>query len=298
MGFVQTIILAIVQGATEFLPVSSKTHLAVIGKVLGIHELPLDFVVTMHVGTLVAVVAYFWKDLCGILSSPFRAKAEGGEEADATSRVPREGNPHPDPLPGGEGVTESARDQWRLLGLLALGTVPAGILGKLLEDELEPALNNLTLDGVGWLVTALFLYGASRLRGTMGLRQTGWRQALAIGFAQACALLPGVSRSGATIAGGLAVGLSRDWAPRFAFLLSVPIILAGALLKTKELLQGRASEMFDPATYGVAIVVSAIVGYLAIRLVMNSVRRGNLVYYAAYCLVLGVGAIVAGRFGG
>ena len=285
MGMLQALALAIIQGATEFLPVSSKTHLALASKLFGWGDVPLDFVVTLHVGTLLAVVVYFRRDLWAICSSPFRLGGPGVPDGGGVQAPARQ-----------EGA-ESPRDHVRLLGLLALATIPAAAAGYKLEHRLEGLLNNTMLDGAGLLVTALLLVIASRLKGTRGLRQTGWRQALLVGCAQACALLPGVSRSGSTIAGSLACGMSREWAPRFSFLLSVPVILGGAAVKVKDLLHGGASAKFDPLTYGVSALLAAVVGYLAILLVIDSIKRGNLLYFAAYCGLVGVTAILAGALG-
>jgi undecaprenyl-diphosphatase len=273
MNLLQAVTLAIVQGATEFLPVSSKTHLALTSKLLGIGDIPIDFVVTLHLGTLLAVLVYYRKDLWAIATSPFRLNAPVAE-----------GN-------------EPPRDHFRLLGLLILATIPAALAGYKLEDRIEGLLNNVTLDGLGLIATAGLLVAASRMKGTRGLAQTGWKQALAVGCAQACALLPGISRSGSTIFGSLACGMSREWAPRFSFLLSVPIILGGAAVKVKDLLEGGASPLFNPAIYAIAALAAAVVGYLAVVLVIDSVKRGNLIYFAAYCALVGVVAVVTGALG-
>jgi undecaprenyl-diphosphatase len=272
MGLLQAVVLAVVQGITEFLPVSSKTHMAIAGNLLGVDQLPVDFVVAVHLGTLIAVIVFYRRDL---LAMVLGLVGRGNTEAEETP------------------------DQFRrLFGLLILATVPAAIAGALLESRLEALLNNMLFDGIGWLAIGTLLVLANRLQGSKTLQATGPRDALLIGVAQACALLPGISRSGSTIIAGLACGLRRDWAPRFAFLMSVPIILGGALMEARHMLNGNLSVMFDPVLYAVAAAVAGLFGYLAIILVTDSVRRGNLLYYGVYCLVAGVLAISASAIAG
>jgi undecaprenyl-diphosphatase len=270
MTAIQAIALAVVQGLTEFLPVSSKTHLALTSKLMGLHEIPLDLVVTLHLGTLAAVLIFYRRDLWAILSSLW---TRGGPSA--------EGEPSP-------------RDYRRLLLLLILGTVPAAVAGALFEDRIEALLNDVRLEGAGLLVTALILFLSSRARGTRDLPRTRYLDALLVGCGQAAALLPGISRSGSTIVTSLACGLDRQWAPRFSFLLSVPVILGGAALKAHQMQGGQVSALFDPLLYALAAVIAAIVGYLAILLVTGSVRRGNLIYFAGYCLGLGLAVLLFG----
>ncbi len=268
MTLLQAVIIAIVQGATEFLPVSSSGHVALSGMLLGLEQAPLDFVVAIHVGTLISVLAYYRADLWAMVRSVL-------------------------PLGGDDPQRPVFR---RLLGYLLLATIPAAVAGLLLEDIVDTAFGDIRMVGVCLLVTAGVLALSSRLNGPRDMAQTGWRQALVVGVAQAVALLPGVSRSGMTIAGGLATGFSREWAPRFAFLLSVPVIVGGAVLEGKHVLEGDVSAGFNALTYGVAMLVAAVVGYLSILLVINSVKRGSLLYFSAYCAAVGVAAIVSDFF--
>ena len=117
-----------------------------------------------------------------------------------------------------------------------------------------------------------------------------------MGIAQTLALAPGVSRSGCTIAAGLLCGFSREWAPRFAFLLSIPVILGGTLLTLAKVMWGQASDAFDPLVYGIAVLIAAVIGYGSIVLVIDSVRRGNLLYFSIYCALVGTLAIMAAPF--
>jgi len=270
MTLLQAVLIAIIQGATEFLPVSSSGHTALAAKLLGLQQAPLDFVVTIHAGTLLSVLVYYRSDLLSMLQSLLPVR-DADEETLATRR-----------------------DYRKLLGLLLLATIPAAIAGFLLEDYVDAAFGDVRLIGGALLVTATVLALAARLNGRVELPETGWRQALTVGVAQALALAPGVSRSGMTIVGGLLSGMSRDWAPRFAFLLSVPVILGGAVLEGKNMLEGDVSAAFDPLNYGLSALVAGVVGYLSILLVTNSVKRGSLLYFSAYCAVVGIAAIISG----
>lgn len=257
-------LLALVQGATEFLPVSSSGHVALAGKLLGLEQTPLDFVVAVHLGTLLSVAVYYREDLWAMVRG-----VVAGRDAE----------------PG-------LREHRKLAALLILATIPAALAGYFLEDAIDAALGNTRAIGCALLFTALTLAVASRLGGDRALQRTGPLQALLVGIAQAGALIPGVSRSGCTIAGGLACGFSRDWAPRFAFLLAIPAIVGGTLLQVLRLVGGNGSDGFDPVTYLVGVLVAAVVGYLSIILVIDSVRRGNLLYYCAYCAAVGLAAIL------
>lgn len=270
MTLLQAVLIAIVQGATEFLPVSSSGHVAIAGKLLGLKQAPLDFVVIIHLGTLLAVLIYYRADLLAMLASllPLRVPDEERQAGRAAYR--------------------------RLFWLLLLATVPAAVAGVALEDWIDSALGSVVEVGIELLVTAGALALCARLTGASELAQTTWRQALVVGVAQALALAPGVSRSGMAIAAGLAVGMSRDWAPRFAFLLSVPVILGGGFFEGAKLLGGEAGAAFDRVIYGVSALVAAVVGYLSILLVTNSVKRGSLLYFSAYCALVGIAAIISG----
>jgi undecaprenyl-diphosphatase len=268
MSLLQALIIAVVQGATEFLPVSSKAHDMLCARLLGVQHVPVEFLITIHLGTLLSVIVFYRTDLWAMLRGIARP------------------------------VDEESRRWRRLFGLLVLATIPAAIAGVLFEDKIEGALNQPVWHGYGLLVTACLLAAASRLKGTTAIGQVSLRQALVVGCAQACALLPGVSRSGTTIVASLGMGMEREAAPRFAFLLSVPTILGGFLLEAKKVLEQGGGTGTGAGMYLLSATVSAVVGYLAILLVMNSVRRGNLLYFAAYCLAVGLAVILAGgRFG-
>jgi undecaprenyl-diphosphatase len=269
MKLLDALIIAVVQGATEFLPVSSKAHDMLTARLLGVAHVPVEFLITIHLGTLVSVVVFYRAELWAMIRGLLRP------------------------------VDEESRQWRRLLGLLILATIPAAIAGVAFENKIENALNQPQWHGLGLLVTACLLAAASRIKGTTPIGQVSLRQALLVGCAQACALLPGISRSGTTIVAGLGVGLEREAAPRFAFLLSVPTIFGGFLLEAKKVFEQGGGTAGGTGLYLLSAGVSAVVGYAAILLVMNSVRRGNLLYFAAYCLAVGLAVLLAGgRLGG
>ncbi|NSW58250.1 MAG: undecaprenyl-diphosphate phosphatase [Armatimonadetes bacterium] len=274
MNMAQALILAFIQGATEFLPVSSSGHMALGGKLVGLPQAPLDFVVATHFGTLLAVLVHYRQDLLAMVRAIIRPRGDDPEGGD----------------------TPSPADYRRLFGNLILASIPAAIAGVLLEDRIDAAFGDIRLVGLALIVTATLLAVGSRRSGPVDLPETTWKHALWVGVCQAIALVPGISRSGSTIAGGLLGGFSRQWAPRFAFLMSVPVVLGGTFFEARKLFSGGMEANFDPVIYGIATLVAGVVGYLSILLVIDSVRRGNLLYYGAYCLAVGLVAIATGFF--
>jgi len=279
MSFLQAIILAIVQGATEFLPVSSSGHLRLMAALFGWQDLPpeyFDYVIVLHFGTLVAVVVYYWQDLVAIARAIF-------------SRNSRKGAP-----------SLLGNTSGRYLALLIIvSAIPAGVVGFLWKDRIEEFFDEAGVApvGVALLITAALLFVADRIKGKAEPGQIAWYDALLIGVAQALAIVPGISRSGSTIAAGLWRGLSQQWAPRFAFLMSIPPI-AGAFGMALADLSGGADGAVQLPCYVCGFVVSAGVGYASIYLVIRSVQQGQLfVRFGIYCLILGSVSIAANLVG-
>jgi undecaprenyl-diphosphatase len=266
LEFIEAIFLGIVQGLTEFLPVSSSGHLLLGQYFLGLDQarFGLSFDVAMHLGTLVAVVVFFWQDLARMAFALLRSLRTRSLPAD----------------PDG-----------RLAYLVLASTVPAALIGYFLEDFFETAVRspwvvilNLVLVGV------LFILGEAVGRRTRTAPKLTFREAIGIGLAQAAALVPGVSRSGATITLGLFLGLKREEAARFSFLMSVPIIAgAGALQMTEVVSEGMGA--YDTLLFLVGFVSSAVVGYLAIRFFLRFVVNHSLRAFAYYRF--GLAAVVA-----
>jgi len=270
MSILQALILGLVQGATEFIPVSSSGHLVLVPWLLGWPSPSLAFDTMVHWGTLVAVMVYFWRDWRSIIAAWFR----GLKRRDWS-----------DPL---------ARMGW----LLVIGTVPAAVLGFLFESWFEalfsePVWVSMFLLGTAgllvlgeWFGTQSFAEGGAREMDSLQ-----WPHALVIGFAQAAAIAPGISRSGATMSTGLAGGLQRPTAARFSFLLSAPIIFGAGLLQLTKL-ASTPDALAQAPFLAAGFLVAAVVGYLCIWGMLRYLQRGRLYPFAIYCACLGIFCLV------
>ncbi len=255
MSFWQAIILGLVQGLTEFLPISSSGHLVLAHHFLGLAEENMVFDVAVHLGTLFAVFVYFRRDLVALVLGFFK----GG------------------PLR-------------KVALLIILGTVPAVIFGLGLKDLIEELFSSPAFVSGGLLVTSALLFLSEKLqKQSRPLEKIRWQDALLIGCFQALAILPGISRSGSTIAGGLIRGVDRDAAARFSFFLAIPAILGAAVLQLGDLGGMTAKEW---SVMGVGVIASMISGYVAIGILMAVLQRGKLYGFSIYTLVLGVGGLI------
>ncbi len=274
MPFIEAIVLGITQGITEFLPISSDGHLILVPALLGWERFGLGFDVVLHAGTLAATVAYFRHDIARIARALFSKDAEMATD--------------------------------RQLGWLVIwGTVPSVVValaaeGLVTDVESFPMTTQVTIVAIFLLVTAALLAlseflgarVARRAGGTIGTAELPLWKALTIGFAQGFAVAPGLSRSGTTIAAGLALGMDREQSARFSFLLSIPIITAALSKKLllDVMLDGGALPAWPVVLVGVA--VTALVGYAAISLLLPFVRNHSLLWFAAYTALLGAGILV------
>ncbi|HKH09532.1 MAG TPA: undecaprenyl-diphosphatase UppP [Rubrobacter sp.] len=266
LELLQAIVLGVVQGLTEFLPVSSSGHLLLGQYFLGLDQdrFGLSFDVALHMGTLVAVVSYFWRDLLRMALAFFRSFSNRDLANDA--------------------------DQ-RMAYLIIASTVPAALIGFLFEGFFEETVRSPWVVVFNFvLVGALFIVGEAVGRRTRRASKLGFGEAVGIGFAQAAALVPGVSRSGATITLGLFLGLRREEAARFSFLMSVPIIAGAGGLKVAEVLAG-GMDAAQTVLFVVGFVTSAAVGYVTIRFLLNYLTNHSLRAFAFYRF--GVAAVVA-----
>ncbi|HEY0196881.1 MAG TPA: undecaprenyl-diphosphatase UppP [Methanobacterium sp.] len=276
MDILQAIIIGIVQGLTEFLPVSSSAHLVFTPHLLGT-ESSLAFDTLLHIGTLVAVVVYFWNDIVHMFRS-FTSSL-----ADLSRGQFREG---------------LREDKFKKLAwMVIIGTIPAGLAGTLFKDFFEGLFSNIPAIGVFLIITGFLLYGSEMIsRKTAhkaGLKEMTIKNSVLIGVAQAFAIAPGISRSGATISIGLFLGLERELAARFSFLLSIPAIMGAALIQVKDI-----SNLFDVTTAATiaGVIAAAISSYLAIKVVLKLISQQNLLIFAYYCWIVGPLAIVISLF--
>jgi undecaprenyl-diphosphatase len=264
MTFFQAIILGIVQGLTEFLPISSSGHLVII-PFLFRWALPADqvfpFGVLVQLGTLLAVIIYFRKDLWNILRAFFFGIFHR--------------KPFADP---------QARFGWYLI----LATIPAGIFGVLLKSKVEAVFQSVSWTAIFLLVTALFLFIAEKVgKRNRNLSEMNWKDSLWIGAWQAVSIFPGISRSGATMTGGLTRNYDRTSAARFSFLMSIPIMLAAGVLSVKDLLKVSNLTSFLPKL-AVGFIIAAIVGYFSIHFFLKLIAKHSLLWFAFYCVVVGI----------
>jgi undecaprenyl-diphosphatase len=266
----QACVLGILQGGTEFLPVSSSGHLVLVPWLLDWQPPSLVFDAVVHWGTALAVIIYFWRDWVSVIGAALRSLRRG------TPAEPR------------------ARLAW----LILVGTVPAALTGYLLEDFFEGLFARPVPAASFLVVTAALLVAAEqageRQRDLDGLR---WRDAGFVGLAQALAIFPGISRSGATIAAGLVLGLRREQAARFSFLLATPVILGAGLLEVADVAQaGRLSGQMGILIAG--FLAAAATGLGCIHLLIRYLRTRRLYPFAAYCAVAGCACLGRALLGG
>ncbi|MEM7406622.1 MAG: undecaprenyl-diphosphate phosphatase [Pseudomonadota bacterium] len=262
MDWLQTVTLALVQGLTEFLPVSSSAHLILAPRLLGWPDQGQAFDVAVHVGTLAAVVSYFHRELGKMLRDWLASLA-----------------------------ARRAVGHSSLAWGVFWGTFPAGLTGVLAGDQIELFLRSPLVIAAATIGFGLVLWWASvRDDGGRDEFSIGWRDVLIIGCAQALALIPGTSRSGITITAGLLLGLRATAAARFSFLLSVPIIAAAGLLHTLGLIQQGASA--DWAAVGVGALVAALSAFACIHAFLKLLERIGMLPFIVYRLILGAALVV------
>ncbi len=274
MNILHAIILGIIQGLTEFIPVSSSAHLVLVPWAFGWPAPGLLFDTMLHWGTLTAVVAYFWRDWIAVIRGFFRSLAVRG---------PWNSRPH------GRLADVDSRLAWGII----IGTLPAVVLGVLFKDFFESLFGAPAAVAVFMLVTAGILTLSERLgRRTRSLTTLTMIDAVAVGFAQAVAIAPGISRSGATIAAGLARGLKREDAARYSFLLSTPIIFGAGLKQLFDVVTGSATAGTPWGAVLAGTLAAALSGYLCIRFLLAYLRSGKLYVFAAYLVVVGVAVLI------
>jgi undecaprenyl-diphosphatase len=270
MNLLQAIILGIIQGLTEFIPISSTGHLIIAEKLMGLEQAMSPqqitaFIAVIQLGTLGAVIVYFYRDILSITLGFINGNL-------GLLHAPRD---------------SSARKAARLGWMIIVGTVPIGIVGLAAKDIIEGSLTkNFYLIGTSMIVWAVILWLAEMLgQRRRELDHAGMREAVAVGIAQVFALVPGSSRSGTTIAGALFAGMTREAAARFSFLLSIPAIGASGLLELREAMQLLSGTSMTNLI--IATIVSAVFGYLSIAFLLNYLRNHSTLVFIIYRLVAG-----------
>ena len=269
MDILQAIIIGLVQGLTEFLPVSSSAHLIFAQQALGVADVGLAFDVLLHVGTLVAVLVYFYDDILNMIKGFFLSLID---------------------LKEGKFISEIKKDPYKKLAWLTiLATIPVGVVGVLFNDIVEEMFTGLTIPAFLLLITGCLLYTSQRMNsGRIDVKNMTLKEALIMGCGQAIAVLPGLSRSGTTIAAGLFAGLDKEFAAKFSFILSIPAILGAAVFQLKDLSGGNVEIGACIAGF----VVAVISGYFAISVLLKIVREKSLDIFAYYCWIVGIVVLV------
>jgi undecaprenyl-diphosphatase len=245
----KSLVLGIIQGLTEFLPISSTGHLVLGRKLLGMGEAGLFLDTLLHFGTLIALVAVYWDDIQGLIRRPFS----------------------------------------RLGLLLMVGTIPTALIGLSFEEYFEQISKTGSTIGVEFLVTGFILMAAERWKESAQKRfeQITWTDALIIGTLQGAAIMPAISRSGLTIAGSLLRGIHKEDAARFSFLISLPAIFGACVLQGKKLLDHQVSEMVGLIPLLAGTFAAAVSGYIAVKWMIRILNKGSLKIFAYYVWALG-----------
>jgi undecaprenyl-diphosphatase len=268
MGLLEAVVLGFVQGLTEFLPISSSGHLVLVQSLFsGISESGLVFDVFLHGGTLLAVIIYFRQDLLDLLLAGINRTRSNQSKSLAEMR-------------------------FLLLGLI-VASIPAALAGFFLESQIEVFFSSQSLVAVMLCVTGIMLIGAEMLArrdrpGTNPNDGLRWWEWIIVGCAQSLALLPGISRSGSTIAAGMTVGWSRVQSARFSFLLMIPAVSGALLMKTVQIVTGGNPVALPWMTIMIGMAVAAVSGYAAIDVLLKYIRTRRLLPFGIYCILIGL----------
>lgn len=276
MTYLESVILGLVQGLAEFLPISSSGHLALLQQFFGIEEdKVLVFAVLLHVGTLISVFIVYWRDIWELII-----------ELGLTIRD----------LCTGRGLRLQERPVRKLGVMIIVGTIPTGIMGICFNDFFNSLYNSVIPIGVGLIITGFMLVIAERIgHANRGIEQMNYRNALFIGFVQGIAITPGISRSGSTLFGSLLCNLDRRFAVKFVFLLSIPSILGSAVMEAPEAFaSGVDMAQLGPILVGMA--VAAVSGLVAIKTMIKIVSNKKLSYFSYYVWVLGAAVVLYSIF--
>ncbi|OQX16213.1 MAG: hypothetical protein BWK80_40400 [Desulfobacteraceae bacterium IS3] len=271
METIQGFILGIVQGLTEFLPISSSGHLILFQHLFGLKEPELFFDISVHAGTLVAVIIFFRKELWAIIVSVIHFLSLWIKKQASFNDIQE----NPDV---------------KMAFLIIIGSVPTGIIGLLFREIAEELFSSVFIVGFMLLVTGLLLWMTRRVK-AVGRNITGFslKDALIIGTVQGIAITPGISRSGSTIAAGTLLGLNREMAAKYSFLLSIPAIVGAEILSLKDM----SFQAIDNAVI-VGTIIAGIVGYFALTLLTYIVKKGQLHIFSPYCWAIGIAALIFG----
>lgn len=251
MNVFQAVILGLIQGITEFLPVSSSGHLVLFQKLFNINQPTILFDVILHIGTLVPIIIIFWDKIFSLIKKPFE------------------------------------KYTW----LIILATLPAVIIGLFFGDAIENLFNKADFLWLAFLITGVILLLSDKISSTASSnlksdKKILFKDALIIGLMQAFAIIPGVSRSGSTIGAALICGLEKNTAARFSFMMSIPVIIGASVLELKHVFDGEINYALDFKIVFFGFISAALSGYLAIKFMLNLIRQSKLKFFAYYVFIL------------
>ena len=273
MNKLEAIFLGIIQGLTEFLPVSSSGHLVLFQQLFGLKEAELVFDVCVHLGTLVAVIAVFHREILNIMAALVRLVSSAGQRETMRRQVESDA-------------------ELKMALLIIIGSIPTAVLGLMFHSIADQLFSSSFFTGLALMVTGLLLWFTRRIKpdnkktGIEGFTKT---KAFIIGIVQGLAIIPGISRSGSTISIGLLLGIDRETAARYSFLLSIPAIVGAGALSLKDSLS-QQDPAIRLALLGAA--TAALVGYAALKVLLRMVKKGHLYVFAPYCWLIGILAIL------
>ncbi len=276
MGYIEAIVLGLVQGLSEFLPISSSGHLALLQSLFEINEdKVIFFAVLLHIGTLVSIFVVYHKDIYALIKELFLLFKD---------------------IFTGKGLRIEERPIRKLGIMIIVSSIPTAIMGLLFSDYIDKIFGSLTVIAICWIITGFILLFSEKLKNNKKeIEGMKYRNAIFIGICQGLAIMPGISRSGSTIVGSLVTGLKREFAVEFAFLISIPAILGSAILEFPKAIKAG----IEPSTIGPMIVgflVAAISGYFAITTMIKIVSKHNMRYFSYYVWIIGLGTFIYSIF--
>lgn len=254
------IFLGIVQGFTEPLPISSSGHVFILKELFNLGTNDLNFEIIVNFGSLLAILLIYKDDLIKLIKNFFLYFKD---------------------------KTEETRNDFKYCWLIVLSSIPVGIIGFTCKDLIEEKLNNIKIIGIAFLITSLFLFLVRNISGTKKEKNLSILDSIIIGLTQVVAVIPGISRSGSTLIGGLFRGLDRSTALKYSFMLYIPVSVGTTILGIKDLLElNNIHELILP--YGLGFIASFVVSFFTLRWFMGVVKKGNLKYFSIYTLILGI----------
>lgn len=263
------ILLAVIQGISEVLPISSSGHLQIVQEILGMDTSSLTVSIFLHLGSLVAMIVFYRKLVFSTVGNAAKYVFKSSER------------------------NEKNKNALKLLFMIVIACIPAGLIGVLFKSKIESIFANTIFIGINLIITGILLFLQKYIKGKKTLDTMNWLDAIIIGLFQAIGILPGISRSGITTIGGKVSKLQDEDAINFAFLLFIPVTLGTGLLEVVDIIKGDlVLSSNDILLYIVGIIISGLVTYIALSLLLKIIKKGKLHYFAYYCFAIGLAVII------